>query len=208
MPDPSITLYGTRLSGHAHRVELLLLQLGLPYRYQDAPAEVRETPAFLALNPLGQIPVLVDGDLVLPDSNAILVYLAKRYDPARAWYPEDAEVAARIQRWLSVAAGEIRFGPALARVIRVFGRAGDLAAAQTLAGRVLAFMEGHLAGREFLAAEGADAAPTIADLACYSYVAHAPEGGVALEPYPSVRAWLARIEGLPGFKPMPRSAVA
>ena len=204
MPVPSITLYGTPHSGHAHRVELLLLQLGLPYRYENTPIEVRKTEAFLALNPLAQIPVLADGDLIVPDSNAILVYLARRYDPCKAWYPEDPVVAARIQRWLSIAAGELRFGPALARVIRMFGRPGDLVAAQALSARLFAFMDADLVGRDFLA----HTAPTIADLACYTYVAHAPEGGVELDSYPVLRAWLARVEALPGFKPMPRSVVA
>ena len=201
MPDPSITLYGTNLSGHCHRVELLLRMLNLPFRYETVSPADRNSPCFLALNPLAQIPVLTDGDLTLPDSNAILVYLALRYDGARIWYPADPVIAARIQRWLSVAAGEVRFGPAMARVIRVFSQPGDLAAAQQIAARVLPFMDAHLADRSFLAHE----VPTIADLACYSYVAHAPEGGIPLEPYPHIRAWLGRIEALPGFTPMPRS---
>lgn len=202
MKTSAITLYGTPLSGHAHRVALLLRMLGLPYETRDAPAEVRQTAAFLALNPLGQIPVLVDGDVVLPDSNAILVYLATRYDAAGVWYPADPVIAARIQRWLSIAAGEVRFGPATARVICAFGRPGDLAAAQSIALRLLTFMEGYLKGQNWLV----HAAPTIADLACYSYIAHAPEGGISLDPYPELRAWLLRVEALPGFVRMPRSA--
>jgi glutathione S-transferase len=81
MSQPAITLHGIELSGHTHRVELMLLMLGLPFRFAQAPADVRLTEAFLKLNPLGQIPVLEDGDLVLSDSNAILVYLVKRYAP-------------------------------------------------------------------------------------------------------------------------------
>jgi glutathione S-transferase len=203
MPNATITLYGIQLSGHCHRVELFLRLLGVPFCYEEAAAPARQSPEFLALNPLGQIPVLVDGDLVLPDSNAILVYLAKRYDRTGTWYPDDPVVAARIQRWLSIAAGEVRFGPATARVICVFSLPGDLAAAQKVAARLLPFMDAHLNGRAFLAHEG----PTIADLACYSYVAHAPEGGITLDPYPNIRAWLARVEALPGFVPMPRSAI-
>ena len=121
MPDSSITLYGMNLSGHCHRVELLLRMLNLPFRYETVSPEDRHSPRFLALNPLAQIPVLTDGDLTLPDFNAILVYLAFRYDGARIWHPEDPVIAARIQRWLSVAAGEVRFGPAMARVIRISG---------------------------------------------------------------------------------------
>ena len=80
---PDIALYGTATSGHSHRVELLLLMLGLRYRFEVTPQPARATPEFTALNPMQQIPVLRDGDLVLQDSNAILVYLAKRYDQRR-----------------------------------------------------------------------------------------------------------------------------
>jgi glutathione S-transferase len=124
MPESSITLYGMNLSGHCHRVELLLRMLNLPFRYETVSPADRTSPRFLALNPLAQIPVLTDGDLVLADSNAILVYLALRYDSARTWFPGDPVIAARVQRWLSIAAGEIRFGPAMARVIRIFSRPG------------------------------------------------------------------------------------
>ncbi len=203
MTGPAITLYGTQLSGHAHRVELLLRMLDLPYVYKDAPASVRATPEFLALNPLGQIPVLTDGDLLLADSNAILVYLAKRYDPSGAWLPEDPIAAAQTQRWLSVAAGEVRYGFAIARAAAQWGLAADRALAITTAERLLNFMDQHLAAGGFLTGD----APTIADLACYSYIAHGPEGGVAIDRHPAVGAWLARIEALPGFKPMPTSPI-
>lgn len=203
MPTSALTLHGTALSGHTRRVEHLLQQLGLPYRLADAPAPVRASPAFRALNALGQIPVLQDGELVLADSNAILVYLAKRYGAGTGWLPEDAAGAAGVQRWLSIAAGELAHGPARARVATLWGRGIDPKPARALATDLLRFMDGHLAGRRFLAAEHA----TIADLACHPYVAHAPEGLIPLEPYPAVRAWIARVEALPGFQPMPRSEV-
>lgn len=201
MPQPDITLHGTPLSGHAHRVELLLLALGLDYRYAAAPAEVRRSEAFRALNPLGQIPVLQDGDLTLADSNAIMVYLVRRYAPGSDWLPADAVAASQVQRWLSIAAGEVMHGPSIARLVTQFGLKDYPERAEAIAARLFAFMENHLAGRAYLAAEH----PTLADLACYSYVAHAPEGGIPLEPYPAIRSWLARVEALPFFKPMPRS---
>lgn len=194
-------LHGTRLSGHTHRVQLFLHLLDLPYAFADSPADVRRSAAFRSLNPLGQIPVLQDGDVVLADSNAILVYLAKRYAAGTAWLPEDPVGAARVQRWLSQAAGEIMFGPATARVqARFYDTGVPPALSQALAARVLGLMDGELAARDWLAADH----PTIADVACYSYVAHAPEGGIALDPYPHVRAWIARVQALPGFVAMPR----
>lgn len=195
-----LTLYGVALSGHNHRVELFLNLLQLPYRRIEAPASVRQSAEFLAINPLGQIPVLQDGELTLADSNAILTYLAKRYAPASHWLPEDPVGAAQVQRWLSLAAGEIAFGPARARVGARWGDTGMPAELMhKLAHRVLGFMETTLAHQDFLAAP----TPTIADLACYAYVAHAPEGGIALEPYPQVGAWIARVQALPHFVAMP-----
>lgn len=200
-PSTSLVLHGVPLSGHVHRVELLLRMLGLSYQLVDAGADVRAGAAFRALNPLGQIPVLEDGELVLADSLAIMVYLCKRYAPGNALLPDDAVGAAAVQRWLSLAAGELAFGPAKARAATLWNAPGDIGAAQAIAARLLGFMEQHLATRTFLAAPHA----TLADLACYGYVAHAPEGGISLADYPVVRGWLARVESLPQFFPMPAS---
>lgn len=201
MSDLRVKLYGTKLSGHVHRVMLLLRMLEIPYGFVDAPAEVRRSPEFLRLNPLGQIPVLEDGSVVLADSNAILVYLAKRYGAKSTWLPEEPVAAARVQRWLSIAAGELAHGPATARVIVQWNLPGDRARAVQIAGRLFQFMDEYLSDRAYLAAEH----PTIADLACYAYTAHAPEGGISLEPHAAIRSWLSRIEALPRFEPMPRS---
>jgi glutathione S-transferase len=200
---PAITLYGVHLSGHVHRVEMLLEMLELPYVFKDAPAEIRGSTEFLQMNPLGQIPVLTDGDLVLCDSNAIMVYLVQRYAPSSSWLPAEAVAAAQVQRWLSIAAGEVKYGPAAARVALQWGRADDATPAGIIAEKLLRFMETYLTDRSFLAIDQ----PTLADLACYSYVAHAPEGGISLAPFPQVRAWLVRVEKLPRFKQMPQLPV-
>jgi len=194
-----LKLYGTPLSGHVPRVALLLRMLELTYEFIEAPAEVRQSEAFLALNPFGQIPLLVDGELTLADSNAILVYLVKRYAPGSHWLPEDPAAAAQVQAWLSKAAGEVRYGPASARLIAQFGVAEDYQAALAISARFLPQMEQHLTDRSFLATQQA----TIGDLACYSYVAVAPEGGISLAPYPAIQRWVTRIAALPGFFAMP-----
>jgi glutathione S-transferase len=162
---------------------------------------MRRSAEFLRLNPLGQIPVLEDGAIVICDSNSILVYLAKRYAPGSPWVPEEPLAAARVQRWLSIAAGEMKHGPALARLIVQWGDPSDRGAAIHIADRLFRFMEVHLEDRSYLAADH----PTIADLACYAYTAHAPEGGISVQPYPALRRWLARVEALPRFEPMPPS---
>ena len=197
-------LHVHELSGHSHRTQLFasLLQLDVEIVRVDLAAGEHKQPAFLAKNQLGQVPVLEDGDLTLTDSNAINVYLASRYDETGQWYPDAPEARARIQRWLSIAAGEIKSGPADARLVNVFGAKLDHERAKQIATRVLGLLESELQKSEFLAGAGA----TLADVAVYSYVAHAPEGGVSLAPFPAVRAWLTRVEALAGFIPMKRTA--
>lgn len=203
-PTRSIRLHRFALSGHAHRAQLMLSLLGVPHELVDVDLAggAQRTPDFLALNPLGQVPVIQDGDTVVADSNAILVYLALTRDPHRRWLPEDALAQAKVQRWLSAAAGPLAFGAASARVAHLFGRPLNPQSI-TLARQLLDGTERHLDGREWLAASH----PTIADVAMYSYTAHAPEGGIPLAPWPRTRAWLRRFEGLPGFVAMARSPV-
>ncbi len=196
-------LYHHPLSGHSHRAVLFASLLGVPHELVevDLMAGAHKQPAFLKLNPFGQVPVLEDDGVVIADSNAILVYLAKKADGGE-WLPEDPQGAALVQRWLSVAAGEVAYGPAAARLITVFGAKFNpdevIARAHVLLGR----LEAHLNESEWLAGPR----PTIADIAVYSYVARAPEGNVDLSGYPGVNAFLARIEALPGFAPFARTA--
>lgn len=201
---PTLTFYNFPLSGHAHRVALMLSLLDVPHRKVDVDLRGGEQkrPPFLALNAFGQVPVIDDGGVVVADSTAILVYLAKRYG-GQAWLPEDPAGAAAVQRWLSAASGPLAIGPAAARLVTLFGAAYDVDSTLARAHALLKVMDGELAARDFLAGT----TPTIADVACYAYVAHAPEGNVSLEAYPHVRAWLGRIESLPRFVPMASSPV-
>ena len=200
-PAQPIRLYSYSLSGHAHRAELFLSLLGLPFDKVevDLVRGAQKTPEFVALNPWTQVPVIQDGDVTLADSNAILTYLALRYDASGRWLPRDPLGAAQVQRWLSVAAGSLVNGPARARAIVVFKRPHDPSCAD-VAKLLFERIETHLANQPFLTGEQA----TIADIALYSYTSHAPEGGLSLQPYPTLRAWLARIEALPRFVGMQR----
>jgi len=203
-PAHPIKLYRVLLSGHSHRVALFLSLLGLPFEPVDvdfAGGEHKRLP-FLQLNRFGQVPVIQDGDLTLADSNAILVYLASRYGQGR-WLPTDPVGLAQVQRWLSAAAGPLAYGPCAARLIKVFNAPLNADEVIARAHGLFTVLDAELEGRHFLLGE----APSIADVALYTYTSHAPEGGVSLQPYPQVRAWLARIEALPGFIPMRRTAV-
>ena len=201
----TITLYRHALSGHSHRVETFLSILGLSADIVDVDLAngAHKQADYLAKNRFGQVPVLEDGSDTLSDSNAILVYLASRYDADRTWLPQDLVAAAEVHRFLSVAAGKIAYGPAAARLVNVFGATLDHDNAINTAHAILADLDAHLAGRNWLVTEQ----PTIADIANYAYIAHAPEGDVSLEDYTNVRAWLQRIEQLPGFVPMQSTAV-
>ncbi|WP_398475664.1 glutathione S-transferase family protein [Tardiphaga sp.] len=194
--------YHFPLSGHAHRAHLFVSLLGLPHELieVDLAAGAHKTPEFLALNPFGQVPVLDDDGTIISDSNAILVYLAKKSGQSQ-WLPEDAKGSAAVQRWLSVAAGELAYGPAAARLITVFGARFNPDEVIARAHILLARIEAHLAGRDWLVGNG----PTIADVALYSYIASAPEGNVDLSGYPGVNAFLRRVEALPGFVPFAKT---
>ncbi|MCX2543432.1 glutathione S-transferase [Pseudomonas sp. COW5] len=198
----AIKLYNFPRSGHAHRVELMLSLLQLPTEliFVDLAKGEHKQPDYLAINSFGQVPAIDDNGVVLADSNAILVYLAQKYGNGR-WLPGDPVGAARVQRWLSAAAGPIAFGPAAARLVTVFGAKLNADEAITRAHNLLKVMDLELGKTPFLV--GSE--PTIADVSAYSYIAHAPEGNVSLDDYGNVRAWLARIEALPGFIGMPRT---
>lgn len=197
-------LYYHPLSGHAHRAHLFLSLIGADFELVevDLASGAHKAPEFLKLNPFGQVPVLEDDGVIVSDSNGIMVYLARKFGKTD-WLPEGVIEAAQVQRWLSVAAGELAYGAAAARLITVFGAKRD---ADEVIGRgaaLLTILEGLLAGQGWLVA----GRPTIADVALYSYTARAPEGNVDLQPYPAVRAWLARIEALPGFVPFRQTPV-
>jgi glutathione S-transferase len=191
-----VKLYYHPLSGHSHRARLLLSLLGVEHELVevDLMSAQHKSPEYLKLNRFGQVPVLVDDDRKIADSNAILVYLSKKLGKTD-WLPEEPEAAAAIQRWLSVAAGEIAYGPAAARLITVFGAQYKPEEVIARAHSVLKLIDTELAARDFIAKNN----PTIADVALYSYIARAPEGNVDLSDYPNVNAWLRRIEALPGF---------
>ena len=199
----ALRIYSFPLSGHSHRVELFASLAGIAHEVinVDLANGEQKSEAFLALNPAGQVPAIVDGDNVIADSNAILVYLARKYAPS--YLPDDLLTEVEIQKFLTLSAGEIAFGPAAARLINVFKAPLDPGFAAATAQKVLNKLDVHLTDKEYLVANK----PTIADISIYSYVAHAPEGGISLEEYPNVRRLLKNIESLQGFIPMQSTKV-
>lgn len=191
-----LKLYDYPISGNCYKIRLLLSMLGCNYERiaVDILKDDTHTAEFLQLNPRGQIPVLNDGGTVIWDSMAILVYLARRYG-SEQWLSVDPLGEASVMQWLAVAENELLYGLARARAVKRLKRPFDLAQCQKEGYGGLSVMELRLGESNWLAASHV----TIADIACYPYVAVCHEGDVSLEAYPAVRDWLNRVEGLPGW---------
>jgi glutathione S-transferase len=202
-----IHLYGRAMSGNSYKVRLLMAFLGISFRETEirlgTGGRNQVDQAYLTLNPRGQVPTLVDGDTILWGSTAILVYLASRYDPSGTWLPcGDPAALGRTMQWLELAQNEINTGLFRARAIARFEYKGDLDTARQDGDVALSVIEKSLAmGHAWLV--GNDA-PTIADIACFPYVALAPEGGFDLAVYPLISFWLGRVQQLPGYMPLPQ----
>lgn len=195
-----IELFEFGLSGNCHKIRIMLSLLGLEYKSHLVNGGEREhkSDAFLALNPFGQVPVLKDGETIIRDSQAILVYLAKKYG-ADDWFPEDASKAAEVTAWLATAANEVARGPNALRLHYKFGREINVQEAEGVTKNLLGLLNQHLAHHAWLANDTI----TIADVAIYPYIALVNEGKVDLSPYIHVENWLGRFELLSGYVSMP-----
>lgn len=193
-------LYDMELSGNCYKIRLFCALLEL--NYEAVPVNLlkgeHKTAAFLSLNPRGQVPVLDDAGTVVWDSMAILAHLARKYGDEQ-WLPMEPESLARVMQWLAVSENELQYGLGRARAVVRFNRPGDLPSCQEMGRNGLAVLEAHLQHNRWLAGDH----PTIADIACYPYVALAPEGGVALDGFPAIGQWIARLQALPGYVGMP-----
>lgn len=193
-------LYLLGASGNAYKVRILLSLLNVPYEKVVIDTEKKENkqPAFLKLNPRGEVPVIEDDGTVIWDSAACLAYVARKYGGEK-WLPSTPKEMAEVMQWLALAASEIQFGLQYGRRGVRQGRwtAGTLEQCQATGRVALGAMEGRLKNHQWLALDR----PTIADVACFPYVETAPEAKVPLESYPGVVAWLARCKALPGWAP-------
>ncbi|MBD2357118.1 glutathione S-transferase [Tolypothrix sp. FACHB-123] len=195
-----IKLYGHEMSGNSYKARLLLELLKIEYEWVKVDLMIGEhkSPEYLALNPFGQVPLLIDGETKLADAQAILVYLARQYGGDQ-WLPLEALPLAQIVRWLSTTAGEVRQGPENARLHYLFGATAiNIERAHQKAEHILTQLDQHLSTHTWLEFER----PTIADIAVFPYVALARDGKIALDAYPNVLAWIDRVKQLPGYLPM------
>jgi glutathione S-transferase len=201
-----IKLYGRRTSGNSYKARLLMALLDVPYTEIDVPLGAggrnQVDEAYRTLNPRGQVPTLLDGETVLWGSTGILVYLAAHFDRCERWLPRrDPAALGRVMQWLELAQNEINTGLFRARAIARFGYDGNLDAARRDGEVALRLVEGQLRkGEAWLAG---NVAPTVADIACFPYIALAPDGGFDLGAYPATENWMGRIKQLPGYLPLP-----
>ena len=189
-------LYDYVLSASCYKVRLMAALLGQNLTLKAVnfyPAREHKSPEMLALNPAGTLPVLVDDDVILTDSAQILRYLTR---DAPHWSTDD-------ERWLGFAA-KLNDTLGLARLHDILGYEADIEAVRKQGVAGLRLLEAALTDRRF---DGGTfligSHPTIADIACFPNTALAPDGGVSLDPYPSIRLWTRAIRSLPGFIEMP-----
>jgi glutathione S-transferase len=201
MNDAPVTVYGMSASGNCFKVRLALEQLGREYTWieVDSANGQTRTPEFLARNPNGKVPLLELADgRHLAESNAILCYLAE----GSTLVPSDAWRRAQMLQWLFFEQYSHEPYVAVARFIcgwlpEDHPRRAELPRLRERAHQALAIMERELATRDWMVEGGY----SLADIALYAYTHDAPRGGVVLDAYPALRAWLARVEATPGFVP-------
>lgn len=192
-------LYDYPESPNAYKARLMLSLIDLDYEREtiDLLDGEQNEEAYLAINPRGEVPALVDDDVTLWDSQAILTYLAREYDEEGDWLSLDGPALGRIQQWMALSAHEIRLGIARTVAIIVRDMPGDLDRSRETGHEALRILEGRLEDHDWLATDHA----TVADVICYPWVEVAPDVEISLDDYPGVRRWIDNVEALPGYEP-------
>lgn len=202
----SVKLYDFELDDGCYKVRLLLGALSVEYEKVPVnvfPAAEQQSPAFLEMNPEGELPILADGDLILHDAEGILSYLALRYDKSRQWLPSDPADYGRVMMWMLFASRALR--PAsIARLHAMMEVEADAPKALREARAAFRIMDDHMTRREF---DGGgwfvgDHA-TLADIALFPAIALSRDAGIEHDQFPALRRWMRRVRTIPGFKTMP-----
>jgi len=203
----SITFYNYVLSGNCYKFRLLASILDVEYdtiAVDFHPGQAHKSESLLKLNPAGTLPILTIDDLVLTESQAMLVWLANHHDESGTWWPiNEGEHSAQLLQWLgfssrlTASVGELRLHSMLNKAI-------DVQLTTKFAIRTLRELENHLTEQNikelnFIVGNN----PTVADIACFPYTALCPDAGIEHDDYPAIRQWLHRIRSLDGFITMP-----
>jgi glutathione S-transferase len=201
-----LTLHNYELDDQCYKVRLLLAALGVPYVKVDLdvhPGNEQRSARYLKLNPRGTLPIITEGAFVLHGAEAILAYLARRYDGTRAWLPDDPAAFGLAMQWLAFAGGDLQ-AASLARAHALLEVAADEQEAIRAARRAFRIMDDHMTKREFDDARWfVGATPTIADIALFPAIALSRDFGIDHDEYPALRRWMAQVRTMPGFITMP-----
>ncbi len=203
----TLVLHDVVLDLDCYKIRLMLGLLGLAHETvaEDiVPGSEETSPSLLRLNPRGSVPVLVDGDQVLCEPEAIVAYLARRYDPMDHWLPADDPVLfGQVMEWLLFAAGALK--PAVhARRSAMFALEAASADVLHAARAAFRFMEDRMTARDFDGGKWfVGGMPTIADVALFPAFALSRDAGIEHDAYPALRRWMRRVRALPGFRTMP-----
>jgi glutathione S-transferase len=195
-----LRLLGRNTSGNVQKVIFLLEELGTPYTREDYGRQFNNTQdaAYLKLNPNGKVPTLVDGDVVVWESNTILRYLASKLKKD-ALYPTDLAARTQVERWMDWMLAALNY-----HYVQVFKdskkaaneRAATFEADAKELGTQLSILDGAIAGKAWVA--GKDF--TLADIALGPVVHRCLDFPIALPALGSLKAWRARLAGRPAFK--------
>ncbi|MEP1610507.1 MAG: glutathione S-transferase N-terminal domain-containing protein [Roseobacter sp.] len=203
----SFSLYNYVLSGNCYKIRLMAALLGVTYKTIPVdfyPGHAHKSPLMLSLNPAGTLPVLTSGDMILTETQAMLCWIATQYDPTGAWFPKDNPLEmAQVIEWLGFSA-QLTQSVGAARLHAMLNWPLDVDAARATAIKDMRTLEIHLSdrvldGKKWIVGDQ----PTIADIACFPYIALSPDAGMEHDEYPAIRNWLYGVRGLPGFVAMP-----
>jgi glutathione S-transferase len=202
----AFTLYDYELDEHCYKVRLLLAALGATYVKIDVdvhPGREHVSPRFLKLNPLGALPILAEGSCVLHGAEAILTYIARRYDSSRRWLPDDAATLGEVMQWLAFARSDLAVA-STARLHAMLEVVADEVAARHASRQAFRLMDDHMTRREFEDARWfVGAGPTIADIALFPAITLSRDFGIDHDEYPALRRWMGRLRTIDGFITMP-----
>lgn len=198
MTETGLLLHGLALSGPSYKVALMLALAGVPYDYRhvDLRGGAHKTPDYLAINRFGQVPALSEGDLHLCQSDAILIYLAEKFDKFDG---ANTALKLKVREWLFWQADRLAPGIFRSRAARLGFQQLDPAVVdyfKTVGEAGLAVLDAHCAEGWLVGSH-----LTIADIACYVVVSYAPDGGFDLAAYPNIQTWMKMVESQPGFQP-------
>lgn len=202
----ALVLYDHELSLESYKVRLAAGLMGLAlerHAYQMLPPRGEALAALKAINPVGDIPVLLDGATLLRDPHAIITYLARVHAADKGWMPEEAVLAAEVTGWLGFAARDLLIADQ-ARNTAMFGFGGHGGMQRLKARRMLRILDDHLVHRGFAGGKWfVGDRPTLADIALFPSAALSRDFDVEHDEFPALRRWLRALRKLPGFTVMP-----